>query len=391
MGTRIVAIDAMRGFLLLNIFVNHLSMSMLQQISPSRMSFADSADAFVLIAGVSSYLAYAQLVESRGTLCTVSRIWRRSATLYLTNLVVVGASFLFFAVVWGRLPLIPAHAITLLKSEPVKLVVDVATLQQSIGFSMVLRLYVLIMLVAPFYIWLGRRKYWYPIVPAALVWFVSGSLGLVEHDSITGTPLAMTFLPWNLIFAIGVALGAGIRAGIAVPRHGLLIIAAMTMLIGSFVFSAYICRVYQPAMDWAVTRNDQFLAGASKSLQSPLRVVSILALTYVFIACRDWPVIRLFHQTRETALLAKMGRHSLPVFATGAILAVMGDTLLVNAIGYRGGYDVVVVATEAAIVVCAFFVLSTVADLFERKRMTQKERLRQSCRHLPISVRRNFY
>lgn len=391
MRSRIVAIDAMRGFLLLNIFANHLSASMLQRVSPSRLSFADSADAFVLIAGISSYLAYADLADSRGTLGMASRIWRRAATLYLTNLIVVGASILFFAATWNTLPLIPDHAITLLESDPLKLTFELSTLRQSIGYSMVLRLYVLIMLVAPCYIWLGRRKYWYPIVPAALVWLVSGSLGLVEHDSITGTPLALTFLPWNLVFAIGVALGAGIKAGIKVPRHGVLIFAATAVIIGSFVFAAYICRVYQPAMDWAVTRNDEFLSGASKSLQSPLRVANILALTYIFAVCKGWPVIRLFHQARETSYLAKMGRNSLPVFATGAVLAVIGDTLLVNAIGYRGGYDLMAVATEATVVVCACFAMKMVADRFERKRIMRREVFDQSGQHLPVPARSNLF
>jgi hypothetical protein len=165
----------------------------------------------------------------------------------------------------------------------------------------------------------------------------------------------------------------------------------MAVVIGSFVFAAYICRVYQPAMDWAVTRNDRFLSGASKSLQSPLRVANILALTYLFAVCKGWPVIRLFHQAQEASYLAKMGRNSLPVFATGAVLAVIGDTLLVNAINYRGGYDFIAVATEATVVVCALFAMKMVADRFERKRTMRREVFDQSRRHLPVSARSDLF
>lgn len=53
-STRYHAIDAIRGFCLVNIFITHLSTSMIKEASPSKLGFSDSAEIFVLLAGIST-------------------------------------------------------------------------------------------------------------------------------------------------------------------------------------------------------------------------------------------------------------------------------------------------------------------------------------------------
>lgn len=188
----------------------------------------------------------------------------------------------------------------------------------------------------------------------------------------TGTNLALTFLPWNLVFAFGIAIGAGIKAGVALPRSPMHIAGASLMLAGALMFLLAVVPYWQAALDWSLSRNDHFLSGASKTFQSPLRILHILALCYLMLACRHWPVIRLFHAVRADSVLCKLGRNSLPVFATSAVLAVIGDSAIANA-GLLGGSQALSkVAIEVLVVALGLAAMYKAAELSE----VRKARLR---------------
>ena len=100
MKERIHAIDAARGLCLLNIFANHITLGLLPELSPSKIAFCDSAEIFVLLAGVSAFLA----CGPRGggghwdAATAAQRMWRRALTLYVANLAVIAGSLLVFVV-----------------------------------------------------------------------------------------------------------------------------------------------------------------------------------------------------------------------------------------------------------------------------------------------------
>jgi hypothetical protein len=79
---------------------------------------------------------------------------------------------------------------------------------------------------------------------------------------------------------------------------------------------------------WLELRNDHFWTGISKSYQSPLRLMHLVACGYLFIAFAHSPVVRLVHQAPQDGLLCRLGRNSLPVFALGAVFALAVDQLL---------------------------------------------------------------
>jgi hypothetical protein len=70
-------IDVLRGIALLMIFVDHIPGNTLGLVTLHNFGFADAAEVFVLLAGMSSMFAYGRVFERDGALGGLRRIiWR---------------------------------------------------------------------------------------------------------------------------------------------------------------------------------------------------------------------------------------------------------------------------------------------------------------------------
>lgn len=325
MTQRRTTIDAIRGFCLVNIFVNHIADGQLARFSPSRLGFSDSSDIFVLLSGISTALALGR-TPHRTLPETIRLLWRRAGRLYAVNVGIVLASFAFLLLILALRGLDgPSASETRLLRDhgPLTLLLHGLMLWQTIGYSCVLRLYVVLMLLAPFLVRLADWRCWAPLPPAILVWLLAGQFDMVVNNSLSGDPFALTILPWTLLFAIGIAIGQGLNRGLALPGNRALEGLALAYVAAYLVFTVVVLRVWPAAQDWFATRNDHFWLGASKTYQSPLRLLHVLALAYLVLALREAPVVRLLHRVPRDHVLVRLGRHSLPVFALGAIGALL--------------------------------------------------------------------
>lgn len=360
MKQRFPVIDAIRGYCLVNIFINHVTAGVLTRFSPSNFGFSDSADIFVLLAGVSTFLAFGDL----GFRESLVALWRRAARLYKYNLALIAATLvcllLMASLVGSRVMLNEPVLDALIASPSLAAAWHLIALWQTIGFSVVLRLYIALMLMAPLLVWLASTRWWLPLPPAVLIWILAGQFGLVAHDSLTGTPLMLTILPWTLIFACGLALGAAMRQGVSLPRSPALLVAALAIVIGYFVL-LHSLPIWSAGQAWVDTRNEHFWLGASKSYQSPLRVLHTLSLVYLFLAYPKAPVLRLVHGVGHDNPLARLGRRSLQVFAVSAVFAVTVDEV-VNLANLRwGSASPAAIMIEVALVSIGLALMMTVA------------------------------
>ena len=322
-------IDAVRGVCLVNIFVNHFDAGYLSLLSPSRLGFSDSSDLFVLLSGVSTALSFAKPVSPCARELVVP-LWRRALRLYAFNLAIIVATLaLRIALLVSDTADATARGIVLLVEHgPWTLLWHGITLQQTVGYSSVLRLHMAMMLFAPALLRLSFWRWWAPLLPAVLLWVLAGHFQLVATNSLSGTFYALTILPWTLLFAIGVVLGRAMTLGIPLPRSRLALSLALAYLVGYLLLSVIVVRIWPAAWDWALTRNEHFWTGASKTYQSPLRVLHVLALVYVVLALPRAPLIRLLHQAKPEHLFCRLGRHSLLVFTLGAIWVVAANEVL---------------------------------------------------------------
>lgn len=361
MRNRVHAIDAIRGFCLANIFVNHMTAGVLHNLSPSNLGFSDSAEIFVFLAGVSTFLAYGDL----GFPNAVLTLWKRAARLYKYNLMVIGASLIglvMIAGVVGAPAMLDAHFLAVLSERPFGVLAwNIVCLLQSVGYSMVLRLYIALMLMAPVFIWLASRRWWWPLPPAVAIWALAGHFGWVVHDSLTGAPLTLTILPWSLVFACGVSFAAGMQQGVRLPRSPLLLGAASAVVL-SYVLLLYLLPHWPHGQAWVAERNEHFWLGSSKTYESPLRLLHLLSLVYIVTAFPTAPVIRLIHGVGRENFMARLGRRSLPVFAFGAVYALLANEIL-NAAGRQlGRLSPAAIGLEVVLVAGGLMMMGWIAD-----------------------------
>jgi hypothetical protein len=361
MHNRVQAIDAIRGFCLVNIFINHITVGVIHNISPSNIGFSDSAETFVFLAGMSTFLAYGNLDFSGSALT----LWKRAAKLYTYNLMVIAGSLiglLAIAGVVGAPTMLDVRFLRILSERTLgELAWNIVTLQQSVGYSMVLRLYIALMFMAPVFVWLASRRWWWPLPPALAIWALAGHFGWVACDSLTGAPLTLTILPWSLVFACGLAFAAGMRQGVRLPRSALLLGAAVAMVL-SYVILLYGLPHWPRAQAWAAERETHFWLGSSKIYESPLRLLHLLSLVYIVAVFPTAPVIRLIHQVGRDNVLVRLGRRSLPVFSFGAVYALLANEIL-NAVGHRlGKLSPATIGLEIVIVAVGLAIMGLIAD-----------------------------
>ena len=361
---RIVAIDFIRGLCLINIFVNHLANGQMNRISPSRIGFSDSADIFVLLSGVSTFLAFGRLAE-RPLSSLTETLWRRAGVIYLYNTGIIAGTFLVLFVTDSLLTHDGPH------HPAIRLIVDhgtatvfwhALTLRQGIGFSCVLRLYVAMMLLAPVLVRLASWRWWAPLPPAVLVWAVAGHGRLVVDNSLSGDVFMLTILPWTLVFSLGIALGAAIRAGVVLPQGRLLCAVALTYLVGNVVVYTGATRIWPEVLDWANARNDVFWTGASKTYQSPLRLLHLMSLATIVTVLPNAPVIRLIHSASPRHVLCRLGRRSLEVFSFGAVACVAADEILGAVRGITGDALLPLMVLELVLIVLYVRLALVLAD-----------------------------
>jgi hypothetical protein len=360
MRDRLNSVDAIRGFCLVNIFVNHMTVGLLNQASPSNFGFSDSAEIFVFLSGLSTFLAFGKLDFRSAWLA----LWKRAAKLYIYNLGIIVASLVglvLIAGLVGREVMIDAAQMKALgQVNPLVVAWHVVTLQQSVGYSMVLRLYTIQMLMAPVLVWLATKRWWWPLPPAAAIWAVAGHFHLIAPDSLTGVHLTMTILPWTLMFACGLALGAGLAQGVRTPRSPFLLGASAAMVL-SYLVLLYVVPYWPEGQAWVTAREQHFWLGSSKAMQSPLRVLHLLALVYIFTAFPTAPLLRLVHQVRPDAFLARLGRKSLPVFTLGAIYALLANEALNLVERAWGRASPLAIGFELAVVLLGLIAMGRIA------------------------------
>lgn len=363
--SRIHSVDAIRGLCLINIFVNHITLGMAGTMSPSRIFLCDTSDIFVLFAGLSSALIFLR-GETFSIQRSFGRLSERALSLYLANLCIIILSVAVLTAGAGIVP--PGQPGTLPQDilearGPGVYLWHLLSLQQSVGYSVVLRLYILLTLVTPLYLWCAARAWWLPIVPALAVWAAAGHYALVVPNSLSGEPLSMTFLPWNLVYAAGICLGAAILRKVPLPRIPALDALAVAVLAGSALAAVVGARLGPDVVHWFETRNDVFWTGGSKTLQSPLRVLSLLALVWLFLSRPGAPLIRLLHAARPGSFLCRLGRRSLQVFAFGAVYALTIDEVLRVLImhGLAGHASVAALLVEVAGIALGLAVMGWIA------------------------------
>lgn len=315
------AVDFWRGFVLVTIFVNHVPGNLFERLTYRNLGWSDSAEAFVFISGLSLAMAYGRRFVPGGRLTVLSRLLTRAARLYGMHIglsLIALAIFAVGAVAAGLPDLMQVHGRDLFVADPWLGFVGLLTLGHQLGYANILPNYVLLIAFAPALFWLAHRS-------LALMLGASGAVYLLCRATGFNLPTwpvqgAWFFDPaaWQLMMAIGIAVGFALGAG-TVPRN-----RPLTLMSAAVVAFAVLTVTdglsFAPGLqDWA-----RGWADLDKTALGLGRLVHFLALAYLVDALKVTTWLR---RTPVFVPLCTVGRHGLAMFSLLSVMAAVGQVV----------------------------------------------------------------
>lgn len=318
-------IDLIRGVALAMIFINHVPGTMFERLTSRNFGFSDAAEAFVLLAGISAALAYGRGARSGPLWRAAARPWARAWTLYLVHLMLSLAALGLAAGVmrFGGAPqLMLGDNFDALLRDPLGVFVGLPLMLHQFGYVNILPLYVLLLLAAPAALWLGVRRPGWLLAGSVALWLAAGlsRVNLLTYPGLNGWFLNP--FSWQLIFVAGLLTGLQLKQGQRlVPVHPRLVALAAGYVALALVW-ALVPRVaaggYALMGALADLGVPRLFAGFDKGHLELPRLLHVLALAYLLSVL---PGLARAAGAPGLRLLALMGRHALPVFALGTVLA----------------------------------------------------------------------
>lgn len=315
-------LDVFRALALLTIFVNHVPGQYLEHLTHKNFGFSDSAEAFVLISGMSVALAYGARFAVGERLALTLRILRRALTLYIAHIMTSIITFAIFAggALWFARPdLLSEINLRAVVDRTDEGVVSMVLLGHQFGYNNILSMYAVVFLMLPGFLWLYRQSARLLLAVSGTIWLCAGIWRIAPSNFLDDGYWFLNPLSWQFLFVIGF-VGMMRAKGKGIPRHPVLMALAVAYLAVSMLWVVlswwFIDFSYGlPAV----------LTGFDKTFLSATRLLHVLAGAYLMAtipALTGWAALPLSHP------LVAVGRHSLAVFIFGTILAMVGQVLM---------------------------------------------------------------
>ncbi len=217
------AVDFWRGFALITIFIDHIPGLSYDKYTLTNFSVSDAADLFVFLAGWSLRLMADGGGRRMPTRDVVLRLFGRALELYAAQILITMLAIAMLAITATELQnplLLQWHNAASVFDDPVPTHVGLALLTHQLGYFDILPLYVVLMLMAPFFAVIDRLA---PtlVLPASAVLYFSA---LVFQLTLPTWPVSGTWffnpLAWQFTFVLGFVLArADVGPGAWVRRH----------------------------------------------------------------------------------------------------------------------------------------------------------------------------
>lgn len=332
-------IDVFRALALLTIFINHVPGTIYEHFTHKNLGFSDSAEGFVLISGMAVALAYGSKFGPGNRLLLTLKIWRRAGVLYTTHIMTTMATIAIFAsaaIFLKRSELLKEINIEPLLKQPVEALFGLVTLGHQLGYNNILSMYAVMLVLTPILLLLARISLPLMLGVSGMVWFLSGLYDVAPINYPTQGVWFLNPLSWQFLFAIGIAGVIHVRRGGQLPTHPALI----GLAVGYLVLAMAWVRIPLWGID-ASMGLPMVITGFDKTFLSGPRLLHILAMAYLIAVV---PTLNNIARTAPDNPLAILGKHSLPVFIAGTLLAMVAQVMkLVNPGGLP--YDTLLIAT----------------------------------------------
>jgi hypothetical protein len=318
---RIDAIDFWRGFALLTIFADHMPYSVLAHVTHRNFGLSDAAEAFVFLSGMSAALAYGPQFHNGRIAAGLRAVGRRLLTLYGVHILL---SFLALGIVMLVAVLVTDEVMEdedrLVLANPGRGLLAILGLAHQIDFSNILPLYIVLLFAAPGLIMLARLDERLMLAASATVYLLARTCSLTIPTWPAEGGWFFNPFAWQLLFTIGLFVGLRLKAAThfksAAPFNGGLFAMSLAVLLLSALIVTNGFGLVPGLWDGVRDNLDD-----DKRVLGIARLVHFLALAYVV---HYSGLTQLLRRTAIFAPLCLIGRYSLPVFATGAILCTIG-------------------------------------------------------------------
>ena len=325
---RIAALDMLRGYALVCIMLDHMPMGVLRNVTLANFTVFDAAELFVLLSGFLVGMVWVKVEERQGRQAAQLRFLKRAFQVWLA--LVVGAVLL---ALFSRLlyDLKINHTAVWFQysrwviDNPLGYLVTVMLMWMQPNLLDVLALYVVLIVTVPLTVPFLLRYPWLAMAVSVTVWFFAAPLNMLVPNQRPGGLLFNPF-GWQLLFFLGVALGAFRHDIMPVLRRRSGVLTAVSLGILLFGAAILLCwRIGEPAKPVAAMLKSIYGEIDKWSLDG-LRLMSIMAATWLVAV----PLARPFAWMADTELgrdLAEIGRGGLWSFIVCVLLSSWGDAL----------------------------------------------------------------
>lgn len=317
-------VDFFRGIALVMIFVNHVPGNVYEAFTNRNFGFSDAAEGFVFLAGFASAYAYGRPFLEGNALVASLKAWRRAGVLFLVHMTLTMATiglFVWAAFAIGDGRLLQQIGLGHLLHRTLDTLLGLSVLGHQFGYVNILPMYIVLLLMVPGHLLILRFFGPRAMMGAAIaLWVAVGVFrwNMPNYPNPGGwffNPLA-----WQVIFA------AGLYAGLLKSRGEAAVAFRPWLYAAALLYLAYALFVTKNQLwHWQTAQPFHFLIkDIDKSFATLPRVLHLLALVYVLAYLPRFLPLR---PVRRENLLAMLGRHGLPVFATGTFLSLAAQAV----------------------------------------------------------------
>ncbi len=344
-------IDFFRGLALIFIFINHIPDNIVTYATSRTLTLFDSAEVFMFLAGYSAALGYYHAI-GEGIQAAARKALARARVILTYHLLLLCFVMLAASVISNQTGVITGYEAFLekIEADPLQVLIAAPLLAFQAPLLDILPMYVVVMLMAPFLIWLRARSEVALMVASGLIWMFASrffpAIPTITYD------VVWNFNPfcWQFLFAIGLVFGWRTRTGAAPvavdgARHVLDICCLLFVVFSGCVLMTIAFQTIDLA---ATTRLRAMYFSLNKQSLDLWRVVGLLATAYLI--ARVVPKDVSWMRTRVGDWIRAAGEASLPIFALSVVLSFVGK-FATQALGRGGGADALVSAVGVIIMI----------------------------------------
>jgi hypothetical protein len=353
--SRLWQIDALRGLMLVLMTLTHVP-TRFSSPAGQPFGYVSAAEGFVLLSAFMAGWVYTARQRKAGVERMQSAFLKRVAKIYLSQAALL--LFLFSAVAAIGLAA-GQSAVTNLMSfylqHPVEAIVGALLLVYNPPLLDILPMYILFMLASSLVLVHAERHGWFGLLAFSVALWLGAQFGLgrLLYDGVvaaTGLAIpraetgAFEIIAWQMLWMIGLWVGAGHAAGAPAPRFPNWLVAAAAIV-------AAVGFVWRHAVGQAPFGDPSLDPLFDKWQLGPLRLLDLLALLVLAMRFEPWLTRRL----PRLRALEVLGAASLPVFCAHLVIALLTLAILGEASPQRSWW------LDPAILAASFAVLLAVA------------------------------